>query len=117
MRAIRHGIGADGRSLVIMPSYEFSGISDEQLGQLVAYLESVAPVNRDFPEPKFGLMGRTLFIAGQFPTLLPAEVVDHMAVACLLYTSSLRGVGYWPCWQQVWWLCSFSPFAPGCSAA
>lgn len=81
VRAIRHGIGADGRSLVIMPSYEFSGISDEQLGQLVAYLESVAPVNRDIPEPKFGLMGRTLFVAGQFPTLLPAEVVDHMAVA------------------------------------
>jgi mono/diheme cytochrome c family protein len=79
-RAIRHGVGPDGHSLLIMPSYEFATISDEQVGQMVAYLASLPSVDRVPTEARLGPLGRILFVANQLP-LLPAELVDHSAVA------------------------------------
>lgn len=75
-RAIRHGVGPDGKGVKIMPSNEFAVLSDEQLGQIVAYLQTVPPVDRVLPESQLGLLGRALFLMGQLP-LLPAEVIDH----------------------------------------
>ena len=80
VRAIRHGVGPDGHSLLIMPSYEYANLSDEQIGQMVAYLASLPPVDRVPSEPKLGPLGRILFLANQLP-LLPAEQVDHAVVA------------------------------------
>lgn len=77
-RAIRHGVGADGHSVLIMPSYEFAGLSDEQVAQMVAYLTSLPPVDRVPAEPQLGPLGRALFVMNQLP-LLPAEKVDHSA--------------------------------------
>lgn len=77
-RAIRHGIGANGRSLIIMPSYEFAGLSDEQVAQMIAYLQTVEPVDRVAAEPRLQPLARALFLAGQLP-LMPAEAVDHSA--------------------------------------
>ena len=37
-RAIRHGIGRDGRALYSMPSYNFRHLSDDDLAALIAYL-------------------------------------------------------------------------------
>lgn len=79
-RAIRHGIGPDGKGVAVMPSNEFAVLSDEQLGQLVAFLKTVPPVDRETPEPKLGMLARALFLMGQLP-LLPAEVIDHAAVS------------------------------------
>lgn len=76
VRAIRHGIGSDGRGLKIMPSNEYAGLSDEQVSQIVAYLSTVPSVDRVSPEMVLGPLGRALFMAGQLP-LLPAEVIDH----------------------------------------
>ena len=75
-RAIRHGVGMDGKGVLIMPSNEFAALSDEQLGQIVAYLQTVSPVDREQTESKLGPLGRALFLMGQLP-LLPAEVIDH----------------------------------------
>lgn len=77
-RAIRHGIKPDGKGVMIMPSNEFSVLSDEQLGQMIAYLQTVPPVDREHPKPKLGMLGRVLFVAGQIP-LLPAAAIDHTA--------------------------------------
>lgn len=43
LRAIRHGIGHDGRALWIMPVEGFSRLSDEDVGALIAYLKSAPP--------------------------------------------------------------------------
>ena len=75
-RAIRHGVGPDGRGLLIMPSYEYAGLSDEQVAQMIAYLQTVPPVDRVAVEPVLKPVGRALFLAGQLP-LLPAEMIDH----------------------------------------
>ena len=59
-----------------MPSYEYAGLSDEQVAQMIAYLQTVPPVDRVAVEPVLKPVGRALFLAGQLP-LLPAEMIDH----------------------------------------
>jgi mono/diheme cytochrome c family protein len=78
VRAIRHGIGPNGRSLLFMPSYEYYPISDEDLGMMIAYLKSVPPVDNLLPGNAVRPLGRALLLAGELP-LLPAEMVDHTA--------------------------------------
>jgi mono/diheme cytochrome c family protein len=78
VRAIRHGVGPDGRPLLFMPSYEYYPLSDEDLGMMIAYLRNAPPVDQPLPVSTVGPMGRALFLAGQFP-LLPAEMIDHTA--------------------------------------
>ena len=78
VRAIRHGVAPNGRSLLFMPSQEFSALSEGDMGDLLAYLHSVPAVDRTLPSNMVGPLGRALFLAGKVP-LLPAEVVDHQA--------------------------------------
>lgn len=78
VRAIRQGIGVDGKSLWFMPAQEFNHWSDADVGAVVAYLRQAPPVNNELPENSGGPLGRVLFLAGMLP-LLPAEVVDHEA--------------------------------------
>lgn len=77
-RAIRHGIGHDGKPLLVMPSQEFRVLSDEDLGALIAYLRAQPGVDRRLPQNSVGPMGRILYLSGQLP-LLPAELIDHDA--------------------------------------
>jgi mono/diheme cytochrome c family protein len=78
VRAIRHGIGSDGKPLLIMPSQEFSMINDTDIGALIAYLKSLAPVDTEPTDNNFGLLGQVLLVGNVFP-VLPAEVIDHDA--------------------------------------
>lgn len=76
VRAIRHGVGPDGRPLLYMPSQEFYYLGDEDLGALIAYLKTVPAVDNELPPNSIGPLGRILFLAGQLP-LLPVESIDH----------------------------------------
>ena len=78
VRAIRHGVGPEGRALLFMPSYEYYPMGDADLGSMIAYLKSLPPVDRQLPASKVGPLGRALMLAGEFP-LLPAEMIDHDA--------------------------------------
>jgi mono/diheme cytochrome c family protein len=78
IRAIRHGVGPDGKPLLFMPSYEYYYLSDRDLGALIAYLKSLPAVDRDSPGSQVGPLGRVLFKAGKLP-LIPAEMIDHQA--------------------------------------
>jgi mono/diheme cytochrome c family protein len=78
VRAIRHGVGPDGKPLIFMPSQEFYFLSDEDLGALIAYLKTVPPVDNQPPTITIGPLGRVLFLAGQID-LVPAEKIDHKA--------------------------------------
>lgn len=77
-RAIRQGVGFDGRSLLFMPSHEFYPISDADLGALIAYIQSRPAVDRTLGEQSVGPIGRALFLSGKLP-LVPAELIDHTA--------------------------------------
>ncbi|RMF32451.1 MAG: cytochrome c, partial [Chloroflexi bacterium] len=78
VRAIRHGIGPDGKPLLFMPAQEFYYLSDEDLAAVIAYVKSVPSVDNELPESRVGPLGRILFLAGKIP-LIPAELVDHDA--------------------------------------
>ncbi len=77
-RATRHGVGPDGKPLLWMPAHEFYVLSDEDMGALIAYFETVPAVDNELPDSSIAPMGRALFLAGQID-LLPAELVDHEA--------------------------------------
>ncbi len=79
VRAIRQGIGVDGKSLWFMPAQDFNHLSDADVGAIIAYLRQVPPVNNQQPKNSGGPLGRILFLVGMLP-LLPAELVDHEAV-------------------------------------
>ncbi len=75
IRSIRHGIAPDGKSLVIMPSHEYAEMRDEELGQLIAYLQNLPPVDGAQPEPSYGPVGRALLVFGELD--LEADLIDH----------------------------------------
>ncbi len=75
-RAIRHGVARDGRALVIMPSGSYSHFSDQDIGEIIAYLRQAPPVARSFEPPRMGAMSRLAAVmAGG--DLVPAIVIDH----------------------------------------
>lgn len=59
-RAIRHGLRPDGTPLFIMPSAAFHGLSDADAADLIAYVQSVAPVDNELPPTEFRTLGRIL---------------------------------------------------------
>ena len=81
VRAIRHGVGHDGRGLALMPSGVFYYLSDEDLGALIVYLKSLPPVNNEMPPTDLGPLGRVMLPLGQLPeAIVPnVTVIDHDA--------------------------------------
>jgi len=63
--AIRHGVGADGRALFIMPSQEYVYLSDGDVTDLIAYLQALPAVSDTLPEREFGPVGRGLVALGK----------------------------------------------------
>lgn len=77
-RAVRHGVRRDSTPLGIMPSHEFTGLSDEDLGAIIAWTRSLPPVTNTLPPMKIGPLARGLHTAGEL-VLYPAERIDHTA--------------------------------------
>lgn len=75
-RAIRHGVAKNGRRLIVMPSHEYQLLSDEDVGVIIAYLRTVAPVDRELPAIRLGPVARGLYAAGKMPWF-PALGVTH----------------------------------------
>lgn len=79
VRAIRHGVGHDGRGLVLMPSRVWYYLSDDDLGALIAYLKSLPPVDNEMPKTDLGPLGRVMLALGQLPpeALPNVTIIDH----------------------------------------
>lgn len=78
VRAIRHGVAADGRPLVFMPSTVYASLSAADLGAVIAWVKSMPPVDRELPPLRIGPIGR-LLIAKNPGRLVAATVLDHAA--------------------------------------
>lgn len=77
-RAIRHGVGSDGRILGSMPAHRFNRYSDEDLGALIAYLQQTAPVDRELGSRAIAFPGTILWgILGASD--LAVNQIDHEA--------------------------------------
>ncbi len=76
-RALRHGIGSDGRALAFMPSQSYAHLSTADMSALIAYVQSVPAVTRELPERKVGPIARMIVATNQ--ARLPVEEIDHAA--------------------------------------
>jgi len=79
VRAIRHGVRPDGKPLLVMPSKQYYALSDADLGALIAYLETIPPVDNELPSSAVSPIGRALMLTMKDLPLLPAERIDHNA--------------------------------------
>jgi hypothetical protein len=72
-RAIREGVGHDGRALIpIMPYASFRYISDDDLACIVVYLRSIPPVHHVLPKMKLPILFK--LTAAGFPRPLRSPV-------------------------------------------
>lgn len=78
VRAVRHGVGRDGRGLFLMPSTDYTTISDDDMGALLAYWKSAAPVNRPRGPVELGPIARMLLVTGKIK--IAADEIDHANV-------------------------------------
>ncbi len=78
-RSVRHGVNPEGTSVRFMPSQDFQGMSDHELGLIVAYVRSLPRVDRELPPHQIGMLARVIDLAGGF-ALFPAAIIDHGAV-------------------------------------
>jgi len=75
-RAVRRGVGADGRKLWIMPSSAFMHLTDQETADLIAYLRTFKPTGEKQPRLQVGHIGRLGVLLGQFksePELIKAN--------------------------------------------
>jgi cytochrome c553 len=74
---IRNGVRPDGRSMLVMPSEVFVGLTDEDLARIIAFLKSLPVVAGPGPSISPGPIGRLGLVAGKFKTVsqLIAETV------------------------------------------
>jgi cytochrome c553 len=65
-RAVRHGVGLDGRRLWMMPSSAFAHLTDQEMADLMAYLRTYKPTGQAQPRFQVGHIGRLGVLLGQF---------------------------------------------------
>lgn len=75
--AIRHGVGKNGRALIFMPSTDFQGMTNEDVGKLISFLRSLPGIDNVQGELKPGPLGRFLFLIGEIPVFVSAEIINH----------------------------------------
>jgi mono/diheme cytochrome c family protein len=73
-RAVRHAVRHNGRTSS-MPSEDFLNLTDHELSDIVAYIRSVPPVNRDMGAVKLGPV--FAFMIATDPKVLVAFTIDH----------------------------------------
>ena len=78
-RAIRHGVAGDGRTLTFMPSNRLAALSDSDLGAIIAYVQTVPPVDNDMGKPEYAFVGTLIFGVMGYGSM-PVNVIDHEAV-------------------------------------
>jgi mono/diheme cytochrome c family protein len=77
VRTIRHGVGKDGRRLLLMPSEDYYNFSNSDLAAVVAYVLSLPPVERADRGISLGVVGKLLVANGELD--FAYNKIDHTA--------------------------------------
>lgn len=77
VRFFRHGVGRDGKALVLVSSKSLFRLTEQDMAAAIAYLRTVPAVDRELPEMKVGFLGRLLIVL--VPSTVPVAVLDHEA--------------------------------------
>lgn len=67
-RAIRKGIGHDGKALMSMPSFNFARLTDSDIIDLISFMKSLPPQENPLPEPILGWSARLDLVLGRETT-------------------------------------------------
>jgi mono/diheme cytochrome c family protein len=79
-RAIQHGVAADGRTITpFMPSARFTGMSDEDVAAVVAYLQTVPAADNGLGERDLAFPGTIIFGVLAYGDM-PVNAIEHEAV-------------------------------------
>ncbi|HEX9580452.1 MAG TPA: c-type cytochrome [Gemmatimonadales bacterium] len=70
-RALRDGVGYDGRAL--LPFMEMQGLADDDLAAVVSYLRTLPPVRNPVPDHAFTLLGKIVKATALANPVGPAE--------------------------------------------
>ena len=76
-RALRHGVGHDGRAL--LPVMPFQNLTDDDLVAVLSYLRSRPAVRHDLPQRQLTPLGDVVFafvIRPEGPTTTPAKAIE-----------------------------------------
>ena len=76
VRIIRHGVNQDKHASP-MPSLDYTWFSDQEVSDLIAYIQSQPPVDRTMDPAEVGFIGKMLIAQGKIP--ISAELIDHQA--------------------------------------
>jgi hypothetical protein len=91
-RAIREGIGHDGRALFpIMPYQDFRNMSDEDLAAVVVYIRSLEPVHSVMPKGQIPFPVSRLIQSAPEPVLAPVTEASGDRIARGHYLAGIGG--------------------------
>lgn len=76
LRALQHGVNRKGTSLRIMPSYEMTLFSEDDIKALIAYGMQLPPVDRELPATNMKPLAYVLTDLDVLPVVV-AEKIDH----------------------------------------
>lgn len=81
LRALRHGIRPNGENLIIMPADFYTMVDAGEIADVIAYLKTLPPVDREIPTRELAFMPKAMIGLGVIPAseLLPAHKIDHAA--------------------------------------
>ena len=68
LRALRHGIRPNGENLIIMPAEFYTTIDLNDLADMIAYLKTLPPVDREIPVRALAFMPKVMLGLGVIPT-------------------------------------------------
>ncbi|CUI08103.1 Putative diheme cytochrome c-553 [Janthinobacterium sp. CG23_2] len=77
VRTLRHGVKPDGRPLMIMPSEDYSLLSDADVGAIIAYVRQLAPVPGQAAQVRLPMSVKVMYAFGAVRDA--AETIDHGA--------------------------------------
>lgn len=77
-RIVRHGVKPDGSPALIMPSQNYTGITDDDLADAIAYLREVPKVERVLEPTRLEPLARFLIAIGELH--VTAHHIDHEGV-------------------------------------
>ena len=90
-RAIRQGVGIDGRALLAMPSATFSRLKDDEGATLIAGIRALPRAGTAMPSRTVGPLGRIGLVTGKFQT--QPDLVPEYARKMPLDTGTEFSVG------------------------
>ncbi len=82
-RMVRHGVKPDSSGSP-MPSKDFFAVTDRELSDVVSYIRSFPPVNKEVPAISLGPLGKFLVAAGKIPLSADIHPTNHVITHAVL---------------------------------